>query len=230
MNFLFNFATRSRPEKFFRGIKSITDNLSGNHTYRIVVAIDEDDETMVNDEVLNKMRNIDNLFYYVGKSKNKIDAINREVCHFGDEWDVLVNMSDDMVFTKEGFDQDIVDDVEATLRDKGTTDFYLHYRDVNHPRADALCTLAIMGKDYFERDHYIYHPSFESVYCDNLQMDLAKARNKYYFFNKVIFEHLHCAYGKSERDEQYKKTEDRAVYRRDRKRYEKLKRQIKNML
>ena len=174
MRFLINYATRSRPDKFFRGIKSITDNLSGNNTHKIVVTIDEDDETMFNDEVMNKMREVDNLIYYIGRSKNKIDAINRSIPHFGDDWDILINFSDDMVFTLEGFDQIIADDVS----DKEGTDYYLHYRDINHPRPDALSTLAIMGKEYFDRDGFIYDERFESVFCDNLQMDLAKARGK----------------------------------------------------
>lgn len=219
MKFLINFATRSRPEKFFRGIESIENNLSGKHDYEIIATLDEDDETMVNDEVLKKMRGIKNLTYYVGKSKDKIEAINRSIPQFADkQWDVLINMSDDMIFTKKNFDDVIAREASKV----GGTDFYFHFRDINHKKQDVLCTLHIVGRDYFERDGFIYHPKFISVYADNYNDDVAKKRGKYHFFPTVIFDHLHCAYRKSERDEQYQRTEDRKVYAIDRKTYRRL--------
>jgi enamine deaminase RidA (YjgF/YER057c/UK114 family) len=43
-----------------------------------------------------------------GTSKNKVDAINRDMDAFSKpHWDILVNMSDDMEFTYKGFDIDI---------------------------------------------------------------------------------------------------------------------------
>jgi hypothetical protein len=79
-----------------------------------------------------------------------------------------------------------------------------------------------VGKEYFLRDNFIYHPAFESVYCDNFNDHLAKHRKCYHFSDKVIFEHLHCAYGKSKRDAQYERTEDRKVYAKDKHTFQRL--------
>lgn len=222
MKFLFNFATRSRPEKFFRGVDSIVNNMSGKHDYEIIVTIDTDDASMNNEEVMAEIgaRYADVIRLYRGESKNKIDAINRSIPHFG-EFDVLVNMSDDMIFTLPNFDEVIAEKIGDD------TDKYLHFRDTNHRKQDALCTMHIVGKKYFDRDKFVYHPDFISVYADNLNDDLAKSRGKYHFYPDVIFKHYHPAYHKDvERDLQYQRTEDRAIYARDRRTYQSLKKRL----
>ena len=226
MKFLFNYTSRSRPDNFFRGMDSIINNLSGKHDFKIVVTLDSDDETMVNDEVLLKLREYKNTTYYVGVSKNKIDAINRSIPHFPETWDVLINFSDDMIFTEKNFDEIIAKDIEEI----GDTDCYLHYRDSNHKRIDALSTLHIVGREYFERDCHVYDPDFISVWCDNWNDDVAKARGKYHFFDKIIFDHRHCVYNKAPRDAQYERTEDRRVYSKDRSTYLRKKKNINQYL
>jgi hypothetical protein len=67
--------------------------------------------------------------------------------------------------------------------------------------------MSILGRQYFERFGYIYHPDYISLYCDNEQMDVAKLLGCYKYINKNIFHHLHPAYGKAEYDMQYNHTE-----------------------
>lgn len=212
MIFLFNYASRSRPNNFFRGLDSIVNNMSGLNDYYIVASLDEDDASMNNDGVIKRMNSYGNLKYYFGKSKNKIDAINREIKNFPDKWDVLLNMSDDMVFVSRNFDENIRESVSAL----GGLDVYLHYPDTNHKSIGALTTLHIVGREYFERDGFVYSPRFISVYCDNWNDYLAKKRGRYYIVDKVIFDHKHPAYGKADKDAQYLVTEDRKTYVKDR--------------
>ena len=81
---LFKYASRSRNQKFFSGLDNILKNLSDLENFCILLSLDVDDITMNNPSSINK------LVYYIqkypekiivkfGNSKNKIDAINRDV-------------------------------------------------------------------------------------------------------------------------------------------------------
>lgn len=218
MKFLINFASRSRPNNFFRGLKSVKDNFSSENEYKVIAVLDEDDQSMNTKHIKGCLKD-EGVEYYFGQSNNKIHAINREVDKFGD-FDVLINLSDDMMFIKKHFDKVVA---EAIGED---TDKYLHFRDSNHKVKDALSTLHIVGYDYFIRDGFIYHPDYISVWSDNWNDTVAKSRKKYYFYDEVIFNHIHPAYGKTSMDEQYKKTEDRRVYAKDHKTYRQMKKQL----
>ena len=70
--------------------------------YTILVSIDEDDESMFEFNYPD-----DNVFIVRGTSKNKIDAINRDMDIF-EGWKILINTSDDMHFEIKGFDEIII--------------------------------------------------------------------------------------------------------------------------
>jgi len=145
-----------------------------------------------------------------GKSKDKVDAINRDI-ELVKDWDFLCCMSDDMVFNVKGFDEIIRDafnsgvmcfDIPQTK--KYNLDQFIHFPDGN--RKD-LCTMSIIGMTYYERDKYIYNPEYASLYCDNEAQEVAKIRGCYKYVDTQIFEHLHPAYGKAVFDSQYQHTE-----------------------
>jgi len=134
----------------------------------------------------------------MGKPTTKVDAINRDLNEFPYDWDILVNMSDDMIFTVKGFDDTIRMAFDGL-------DQCIHFPD--GVTGDALVSLSILGRKYYERFKYIYHPDYASLYCDNETMDVAKLLGKYKFVNKDIFKHLHPAHGNAPNDEQYVRTE-----------------------
>jgi len=201
MKILFNYTTRSRPELFERGLKSITDNCTSDK-YKILVTVDENDATMF------KYWNDPRITTIIGESKNKVDAINRDINEFVYDWDVLVNFSDDMIFTQKGFDNIIRQSFD-------NTDQCIHFPDGS--TGDRLISMSILGREYYNRFNYIYHPDYYSVYCDNETMDVAKILKCYKFINENIFVHLHPANGNAFNDEQYRYTEsfhpiDQATY------------------
>lgn len=214
---LFKYTSRSRPDLFFRGLDSIVNNLSDKENYHILCSFDLDDTTMCNVEVTKRLNTYDNLTYYFGTSDSKIQAINRDLFNFKGDWDILVNFSDDQVFLVPGFDEEIRNDIVAA----GGFDWFLHYPD-SHAKA-ALPTMSIMGREYYHRNNFIYHPRFQNVYCDNYAMDEAKKLGRYKFVNKSIFDHLHPAWGLAPMDDQYRKTEDKEGYARDKEVYQELK-------
>lgn len=210
MKILFKYTTRSRRSNFLRGIDSIVNNLNNKEDYHILISVDKDDATMFPLPVLDCKHT-----FVVGESKNKIDAINRDLNEFNYDWDILVNMSDDMVFTEKGFDDDIRKEFFEY------NDQCVHFPDQNQ---GANCmTMSILGKDYYLRDNFIYHPEFESLWVDIVAQEEAQIRGCYKFVDKKIFLHLHPSFGQGHYDEQYKATEDWGVRQRDYATYLRLK-------
>lgn len=213
---LYNFPTRSRRQKAFDCIDNII-SLSKTDEFHIHLALDLDDIEMNTDEVKNRIGDYgDMVSAFWGTSNSKISAVNRDVSVAPYDWNILCNHSDDMIFTKEGFDLDIID---------GFNDFkgLLHFPD--QKVGETLITYAMMHRSYYELDRYIYHPAFLSVYADNLQQDMAKARGMYKFVNKHILEHRHAVWGYGVPDDLLKKTEDPINYEKDRETYFRLKKE-----
>jgi hypothetical protein len=210
---LYKLTSRSRPDRCMATIASIIGNSSTDKEYMILLSCDTDDESM---------KDFDCPFYLDGRlvikkgtSKNKIDAINRDVNDVDWDWDVLVNVSDDMIIEK-GFDSVVRNAFENSL------DLFLHLPDGY--ANERLASMSIMGREYYNRFGYIYHPSYESVYCDNEAMDVAKYLGKYLYVNEHVFKHIHPAnVGAHLMDEQYKKTEAADVHARDCENYQRRK-------
>jgi hypothetical protein len=119
-----------------------------------------------------------------------------------------------MWFVKEGFDLDIL---EAFKDFKGL----VHFPD--QVAGSRLITYAMMHKDYYDLDGWIYHPLFNSVYADNFQQDLAKKRGLYKFVDKPILQHRHSIWGYGEPDALLRKTENPENYQKDKQIYLSLK-------
>ena len=215
---LYILASRERPEKCIRVLDNI-QSLSRNKDYQILVAADVNDSTMCNDEMRDKVKSFPNTKIHYGISTGKISAINRDVMLADEGWAILVNVSDDQIFTKEGFDIEIISDMEKYFPD---TDGFLHYTD-GSPSGKVIATMSIMGRKYFERFNYIYHPDYFSLWCDNEATDVAKKLNKYVFLEKDIAQHLHTIWGKAENDELYKRNSTRAIWDADEKTYHRRK-------
>lgn len=198
MVILFKLTTRSRPDKARKTIKSITDNVVG--PYNLIVTADADDSTMVGFKGAT-----------YGTSKSKVDAINRDVPPDG--WDILVNVSDDQVFHQDGFDQ-IIRAVFAESLDQ-----FIHLPDGY--LTTELPTMSIMGRDYYNRFGYIYHPDYFSLWCDNEAMDVAKSLGCYKYVDAHIFTHAHPAWTGERPDAQLEHTQ--GFYRRDERVYKKRK-------
>jgi len=201
MKILFKYTSRSRPELFKRGMDSIINNCVSDN-YQILVSIDEDDSSMR--FMADYYKNNDKVVFCVGTSTGKINAINRDLDKVKD-WDVIVNMSDDMVFNRMGFDDVIrTQFYENGVEAAPNLDLCLHFPDGN---TTELITMSILGRKFFDRFGYIYHPSYVSLFCDNEQTDVSKMLGCYRFVDTRIFDHLHPAFAKAISDEQYEHTE-----------------------
>lgn len=189
---LFNFATRSRPEKAAATIASIREYCQDKYT--IYMKIDQDDEATLSYDFPNTRQ-------VIGVSKSKIHAINRGVNDISG-WDILVNISDDQLFIK------------PFSIDCGTDEF-IHYPD-GHVN-ERLCTMSVMGRDYYRRFRYVYHPDYVSLWCDNEAMEVAQQLGCYRYIDEHIFTHNHPAWTGEKPDEQLINTQ--AFYRQDERTY-----------
>jgi len=220
MKILFKYTTRSRRSNFLRGYDSIVNNVT-SQDYHVLISVDKDDASMFPLPVLQG-----NHTFVVGESKNKIDAINRDVNEFDYDWDILVNMSDDMVFIQAGFDEVIRKAFDSEYNDGDYEDGFnldqcIHFPD-QHQGSNCM-TMSIMGRTYYDRDKFIYHPEFESLWVDVVAQEEAQIRGCYKFENQNIFVHLHPSFGDCHYDEQYRQTEDWGVRQRDYATYLRLK-------
>jgi hypothetical protein len=177
------------------------NKIANREDYHILISVDKDDQSMFPLPVLDG-----NHTFVVGNSKNKIDAINRDLNDFDYDWDILINMSDDMIFSKKGFDD--------IIRAEFYKDFnqYLHFNDGN--QKSNVCTMHIVGREYYNRFNYIYHPDYISLWSDVENDIVAKQLGCYKYMGDDIklFKHLHPAWGLAPQDALSIKTEDRALW------------------
>jgi hypothetical protein len=193
MKILIKFPTRGRRDKFFNVLDMYYQLATNLDDIEFQITIDTDDESMNNYNVLEKLKTYKNLKYDLGISKNKINAVNRDIT-IGD-WDIILLGSDDMIPKVKGYDDIIRNKMTELYPD---TDGVLWFNDGN--QGNRLNTLCILGKKYYERFNYIYHPDYTSLWADNEFMDVANLLNKQTYFNDIIIRHEHPDVGFGQRD------------------------------
>jgi len=184
MKLLIKFPTRNRPEKFFNVLDRYYSMIDDIDNTEFCITIDDDDLSMNNDDVLDKLETYKNLYYYIGNSKTKIEAINADLEDFTD-FDIIMLASDDMIPQIQGFDNIIRDNMEKYYSD---TDGILWFYDGKRKDLNTLC---ILGKKYYDRFGYIYHPGYKSFYCDDEFTQVGNKLGKQQFIETVIIEHKH---------------------------------------
>ena len=206
MKVLFNYATRSRPTWFFRGLWNIVETMQ-KYDFEVLVKYDEDDHVLKNDEMFKYMLENKERYKYLtlceGKSTSKVHAINRDIDKAKNEWDIVVNFSDDMMFQYNGWFNLLHNEIRSVW--ESGTDFFAHFSD--GVTNDVIASMSILGREYYERDKYIYHPSYYSLHCDNEAKQVAVIRGRHHYFPYVLFKHLHPANIQIEQDELYRRNE-----------------------
>lgn len=198
MNILFKYPTRERPEWFKKTLEIYYSLLSNTISYKFLITMDNDDQSMNNDEIKCFLRSKPNLRYHYGDHKSKIEAVNNGMDIYK-EWDILVLVSDDMIPIVKGFDKIIVDEM---IKNFPNTDGVLHFND-GFLGKDVTITLSIMGKAMYDRFGYIYHPDYKSFWCDNEFTDVVSEMKKVAYFPQVIIKHEWKGFTKVNKDKLY---------------------------
>jgi len=184
MRLLIKFPTRNRSKKFLEVLDLYYKNLNNIDLTEFCISIDEDDTSMNNEEVLSVLDNYENLTTFISNSKSKIQAINADIEEMNN-WDIVLLASDDMIPQIKGYDDIIRENMEKNYPD---TDGVLWFFDGNRRDLNTLC---ILGKKYYDRFGYIYHPGYKSFYCDDEFTQVANRLKKQTFIDQIIIRHEH---------------------------------------
>jgi len=195
MKLLIKFPTRGRKDKFFTTLDKYHEYCSDIENTMFLISIDFDDEEMNTDEVINKLSTYKNNKLVIGNSLSKIDAVNRDLSDLDYDWDIVLLASDDMMPQVNGYDTIIRDNMLFNYPD---TDGVLWFNDGF--QGNRLNTLCILGKKYYERFNYIYHPDYKSCWSDNEFMTVGNILNKQSYLDQVIIKHEHPDWGYGKND------------------------------
>lgn len=190
MKLLIKFPTRGRKDKFFTTLDKYHEYCSDIENTMFLISIDSDDSEMNNEETIKKITDYGNTKLVVGNSLSKIDAVNRDLSDFENDWDIVLLASDDMIPQVKGYDTIIRDNMSFNYPD---TDGILWFNDGF--QGNKLNTLCILGKKYYERFNYIYHPDYKSCWSDNEFMTVGNLLNKQSYLDMVIIKHEHPDWG-----------------------------------
>jgi len=164
-------------------------------------SLDKDDPTLDINDLQQFLKSwgvgTDRYKIVVGESEGKIDAINRDIKQLHIAWDILLNISDDQFPIVQGYD-DIIrnampDDLDASLW------FFDSYQQ-------NINTQEILGRAYYLRHGYVYHPSYKSLFCDNEATIVAQRLGKLIKNDRMIIRHVHpCTSTTAKNDALYAK-------------------------
>ena len=100
------------------------------------------------------------------------------------DFDILILIADDMIPVNENYDETIKN---ILIESEHGLDSMIHFFT---PRwAHLLDVWCIMGKKYFDRFNYIYHPDYKSICADNEYTEVAIKLNRRIVSNLSPFEH-----------------------------------------
>lgn len=187
LNILVKFPTKNRGLKFFQVLTQYVQSCKEPTRVKYLVTIDDDDHTM-SDEIIKACVDVvgkDSIHFDAGYSANKIHACNRGMNECPFEWDVVVLASDDMIPQVNGWDQIIVDQMSQSFPElNGCLWFYDGHQN-------AICTMSIIGRAYYETFHYLYHSSYVSLWCDNEFTEVAQKTGSIVYSSTCLFRHMH---------------------------------------
>ncbi len=193
---LIKYPTRQRPEQFLKTLKGYIDKANDNSRIEYLISIDEDDLSMNNHEVIDAALSFsEGITIWKGKGVSKIEACNRNIQKAFKDWDILLLVSDDMECIAQGWDDRLISDMQ---RNFPTTDGCLWYHD---GAQQSICTLSCIGRNYYDRFGYIYHPSYKSFFCDNEFTDIATNHRKMKLIPRMIIKHQHPSWDGNMKDD-----------------------------
>ena len=195
MKLLIKFPTRNRKNKFFKVLRQYQNLCEDLDNTYFLITLDNDDESMNSSDVEDIFNTFKNVKVIYGTSNSKIHAVNRDI-ELVNDWDIVLLASDDMTPKVKGYDNIIRNKMKEFYSD---TDGILWFNDGF--QGEKLNTLCILGKKYYKRFNYIYHPDYKSCWSDNEFMEVGKILKKQTYIDSVIIKHEHPDWGYGNRDQ-----------------------------
>jgi len=203
---LFKIPSRERPAIFEKCVRGWLARQSRSDSTHYLVSLDANDPTLP--QYLQAIKGLwachphAPIDVHVGESKNKIDAVNRDLDKAPEGWSVIICGSDDMECAALRWDVTVV-----TLMRKHfpKLDGALHFPDGN---TKDLITFTVMGARLYRAFGYLYHPDYASLWADNEFHDTVYAMGKVRALSHMLARHRHCSVrGGLPKDKLYERNE-----------------------
>lgn len=193
MKILLKCPTRSRPRKVLETLGLYIRLASRLDLLGVAVSCDDNDTTMQNTSELESLLSRC-AWHKIFRSPNrsKIEACNANMNEIEWDWDIVVLVSDDMVPKIRGYDDILRNHMLASFPDR---DGILWCNDGYQEQ--RLNTLCIFGRQFYERQGYIYAPQYKSLFCDTELTDQCRTiyKDKCLYIPYCIIRHEHPGTG-----------------------------------
>lgn len=199
--------TRGRPALVQRLFRSIAEQTADLENIEIILYLDEDD-TESHDLAFDNL----NITKIIGP-RLSMGAYNT-ACLNRSTGDIIILVNDDMVIRTAGWDK-IIRDFNANVNDQ----IYLAYGN-DMFKKEKLCTFPILSRKTCEILIKPYPEEYRGAFIDCHIFDIFKrlehaGYHRIFYFDSIVFEHLHYRTGKAECDIIYKERgrfDDDAVF------------------
>lgn len=206
MKILVHIATRGRGFEWC--MKWYLETNLPDSQLQFLISLDNDDHQDIPSNL-----GLYNFEVVTGNPSGKISAMNRGISER--DWDLLIVGSDDMV-PSMGYDQTLASAMQSNFPDLDgclwtpTEDAVGHTRSGGKIKRNGdaaylkgwICMLPIMGRKYYDRFGYVYHPSYKSFWCDNEQTEVARRLGKVKYIDQQLFVHKHPAWHPDGKDDE----------------------------
>jgi hypothetical protein len=172
---LIKWPSRARPDLFARQFP-----LWDVPGVRFLVTVDHDDETL--SQYLECLRGRANVKVHVSNCRGKVEAINDGVAD--EPWDFCILASDDFSPQRPDYADYLRGVLFARFPDG---DGVVHQDDGRTGK--RLNTCPIMGRAYFDRFDYIYHPAFKSLWCDDEFQAVSESLGRSVYIDECVLKH-----------------------------------------
>jgi glycosyltransferase involved in cell wall biosynthesis len=187
-------ATRGRSSKAIECQNKWLKSAKNPEAIEHIFGIDDDD--------MDSLSNINSTRVIVPRGKGCVAAWN--ACAAASKGDILIQLSDDWEPVQD-WDQLIIDQFEDTEEER-----VIAISDGTR-RDDLLC-MAILNRKRYEKQGFMFHPDFFSVYSDNYFTWAAKKDNVLKDATHIVLEHKHPYFNKGEWDETYTRSNTQQNY------------------
>lgn len=178
-------ATRGRSKKAMDCRNAWLAAASNPDAIEHIFGIDDDD--------IDSLTQINTKRVIVGRGKGCVAAWN--ACAEACSGEILIQLSDDWA-PVPGWDDIILKEFEGV-----EGECVLAISDGS--RTDELLCMAILNRKRYEKQGYLFHPDFFSVYSDNYFTWAAYKDKVIKEARHIVFEHQHPAFNKGQWDETY---------------------------
>jgi CheY-like chemotaxis protein len=184
MKILVKFPVKGRVDKFFKTFNQYHSMANDIGNMQFSITCDFADPAMNNPDVIQRIKSYPNSDVVFCNNHGKVEAINNGMPSY--DYDIILLASDDMIPVMQGYDKIIRDLFSKHFPD---TDGVVWFND--GLQADRLNTLCILGRKYYERFGYIYHPSYRTLFADNEFTEVSKKLGRVVYVDAVVIKHEH---------------------------------------